>query len=134
MLRRSPATLLVRLGAALLLLALWAQAAAPLAGPRRDAGGSAGLRAIDPVLNPVICGRPADAAARAGEPGPAPACPACAACPFCCCGAAAPVPPAIVPFALRLRWNAVAWPIPPPARPRPTPRRAARARAPPASS
>ena len=126
--------ILVRLGAALLLLALWAQAAAPLASPRRDAGAPASLRAIDPSLQPVICGRPADRSTVAGEPGQGPAGPDCEACALGCCGAAAPVPPRIDPVARRHRWIPVAWPIPPPARARVAPRRSARARAPPASS
>lgn len=114
-----------RLGAGLVVLALWLQALAPAAALRA----ADRARAADALVHAVICGTDLGAAIDADLP--APGHPDCERCPFCRCTAAPPLPAAPEPVGRRVVWHVAAWPTPPPPRePRP-PRSPALARAPP---
>ncbi|WP_019903727.1 DUF2946 domain-containing protein [Methylobacterium sp. 77] len=120
------------LGSGLILLALWAQAIAPLAALRMpaDAGASQGW-STGPLGLSVICGHSEDAPALDEQ---APASSVCKACPLCAVGLSSPILPQAPSLARRQGWNALAWPIPPPLAAKRPHRRTGQPRAPPLSS
>lgn len=113
------------LGAGLLLLALWVQALAPVAALRVLSA------AADPLRDAIICGHARDADSGLAGEQPAPSVPACGPCRLCCAGIATPTLPGVPPTAGRLRWDAVSWPMPPPAKPNRVNRYVGQPRAPP---
>jgi len=114
------------LGVALIALALWVQALAPVGALRLMLSGPEGLPGA------ILCGHAPDRA-EAGAPDAqsAPAAPSCALCQLCRAGLAPPPVPLAPESARSLRWHVVAWPIPPPAHSVRANRIAARPRAPP---
>lgn len=124
-----------RLGAGLILLALWLQLLAPAAGVLTRVR-QAEAAAADALIHAILCGRDQgpDGAAdlHAGLHADTPADhAACDRCPLCRCTAAAPLP--VLPDAVagRLVWRRVTWPIPPPIPDIRPARNAVQARAPP---
>jgi hypothetical protein len=118
-----------RLGAGLILLALWLQALAP-ASALMDRARQAQTTTVDALFHAAICGQdPGDAVATDAPADPA----VCDRCPFCRCTAAAPLP--VLPDARVgcLVWQRITWPIPPPAHDVRPPRITGQARAPPAT-
>lgn len=114
------------LGAVLIALALWVQALAPVGALRMMLGAPADL------ATGILCGHPPDRTeAFAAVDQQNQAAPVCALCQLCRAGLAPPPPPIEPIFARRLRWRAVAWPIPPPVQTTPRSFRSAPARAPP---
>jgi hypothetical protein len=97
-------------GAVLIALALWIQALAPAVALRMvqaDRGALPGQ---------ILCGHAPDQAGDAAVGPGAPAPGSCALCGLCRAGAVPPLLPHAPGLARRLRWTAVAWPIPPPVR------------------
>jgi len=97
-------------GAVLIVLALWIQALAP-AVALRMAQADRGV-----LPGQILCGHAADQVGDVAIGLHAPATGSCALCGLCRAGAVPPLLPASPGLARRLRWTAVAWPIPPPAR------------------
>lgn len=115
------------LGGGLILLALWGQAIAPLAGLRIMADPAS----IDPLVLSAICGH-AEGSPAIGDRSPA--APACKACPLCAVGLSSPLVPQAPSMARRQGWHALAWPIPPPSEPAHPHRPSGQPRAPPTAS
>ena len=117
------------LGIALIALALWVQALAPVAALRMMLIARADL----PIG--ILCGHgPDDDGAAASVDQQDSQAPACALCQLCRAGLAPPPVPNGSTLARRLSWRAVAWPIPPPVYGQPPSRWSARPRAPPATA
>ncbi|MEL6063011.1 MULTISPECIES: DUF2946 domain-containing protein [unclassified Methylobacterium] len=99
------------LGVALIALALWVQALAPVGALRMMLGPPGNLPPG------ILCGHGPDQAEpvslvdRQGQTAPA-----CALCQLCRAGLAPPPVPDGPTCAHKLRWHSVAWPIPPPVR------------------
>ncbi|CAA2144851.1 hypothetical protein [Methylobacterium bullatum] len=117
-------TLRLCLGSGLILLALWGQAIAPLAGLRIPGA----LAALD---HSAICGH-AEGSPAIGDQSPA--APACKACPLCAVGLSSPLVPQAPSVARRQGWHALAWSIPPPSQPARPHRPSGQPRAPPTAS
>ncbi|MDP4006481.1 DUF2946 family protein [Methylobacterium sp. NEAU K] len=113
------------LGTALILLALWVQALAPVAALRMS------VSPPDLLPSAILCGHGPGGA----EPGVSmeqPVVPpSCDLCRLCRAGMTPPPLPAAPIVARFLRWITVAWPVPPPSHPAPPPRLAGQPRAPP---
>jgi hypothetical protein len=113
-------------GAGLIALALWVQALAPL--------GALQTMLAEPADLPlgILCGHgPDDPASIAAVDQPGQGAHPCALCQLCCAGLASPPLPSGPALANRVRWHAVAWPIPPPVCRQAECHRSTRARAPP---
>ena len=119
------------LGSGLILLALWGQAIAPLAGLRMMADHAVAGTSVDPLVLSAICGH-AEGSPAIGDQSPA--APACKACPLCAVGLSSPLVPQAPSVARRQGWHALAWPIPPPSEPARPHRPAGQPRAPPNAS
>lgn len=112
------------LGLGLILLAVWLQTLAPAVRLHHDA-----LQAVSSIAGAIICGHDP---ASPDEPGPTnPAHHRDHTCPFCRAPGIGPVAEAPAPPILRLVWNPVAWPMPPPPVLRQATFTSRRARAPP---
>jgi len=114
------------IGTGLIVLALWFQALAPLLALRA-------MTAVDPIAHAVICGR----AVQASDPAvPADQAPhtGCTLCTLCQAGLGAAILPDAPPAAALPAgfWQAISWPIPPPAALARLDRHPGQARAPPA--
>lgn len=113
-------------GAGLIALALWVQALAPLGALRMMLAGPTDL----PLG--ILCGHgPDNVAPIAAVDQQGQAAPGCSVCQLCRAGLAPPPLPTRPTLARRVRWHAVAWPIPPPVRSQAECHRSTRARAPP---
>lgn len=109
--RRRPGVL----GAALILLALWIQVLAPGVTLRMSTA------AAEALPGAILCGHGpdrSDAGDSVERPTPAPT---CALCHLCCAGLASPFVPEPPVLARPLHWIPVAWPMPQPAGPEPSP-------------
>ena len=115
------------LGTGLILLALWLQVLAPAAGVLTRARQAEAANA-DALIHAALCGRDQGVSVAADLPTEGGS---CERCPLCRCTAAAPLPVAPGVVAVRLVWQRVAWPIPPPIHAFRPPRAAVQARAPP---
>ncbi|SDA35102.1 hypothetical protein SAMN02799622_05992 [Methylobacterium sp. UNC378MF] len=94
------------LGAGLIVLALWIQALAP-AVALRMAQATAALPGL------ILCGHAPDQAVDAGIGPLAPAMAGCGLCGLCRAGAVPPLLPTLPGLAHHLRWETVAWLLPP---------------------
>jgi hypothetical protein len=112
------------LGAALILLALWVQALAPMAALR--------MALVAPEMpGAILCGHtPGGDAIGISVDQPVPP-PGCDLCRLCRAGMVPPPLPDLPVLARLLRWTASAWPIPPLSDPTPAPRVVGQPRAPP---
>ncbi|MCJ2057689.1 DUF2946 domain-containing protein [Methylobacterium sp. J-048] len=115
------------LGTGLILLALWVQVLAPMAALRMALSASQ-------MPGTILCGHPtgSDAISVSADLPATP--PACDVCRLCRAGMVPPPIPDVPARAGRLRWTASAWPIPPPAHPKPAPRVVGQPRAPPVTA
>lgn len=121
-----------RLGAGLVLLALWLQLLAPAAALLAGGVTSRALAAPELAILAPICGHGALAADDRGTPLPA----ACRArCDLCGrLAAAPPLPSPPAPEPHRLTWRRIVWALPPPLPPHRPGERPGTARGPPLSS
>ncbi|WP_267423152.1 DUF2946 family protein [Methylobacterium sp. GC_Met_2] len=117
------------LGIALIALALWVQALAPVGALRMM------LSAPKDLPIGILCGHGPDGdGATASVEQQDPQARACDLCQLCRAGLAPPPVPTGPTLARRLRWRAVVWPFPPPVHSQPSSRWSVRPRAPPTAA